>query len=210
MAHRKAAPGVGRVRLRKRKGGNWYARFQDSAGVRQEVNLQLTNKVSAERKASEINDSLEKGEPWQWTVGRVRPGDRTFADLVTEYLDKGSRWSDSTRRGNAGTVGKLLQEFGDTPLTTLNRSVIEGYLARRRDEGLSKASRNRYLASLRVILAQGVEWGYLRQNPAAGLKQEPEGRKLPRPYRDGEVALLLEALDRWRLTHGWPGSASSR
>jgi integrase len=44
-------------------------------------------------------------------------------------------------------------------------------------------------------LTKGVEWGYLRQNPAAGLKQEPEGRKLPRPYRDGEVASLLEALD---------------
>ena len=81
------------------------------------------------------------------------------------------------------------------PLTRLNRSGIEGYLAHRRDEGLAKASRNRYLATLRVILAKGVEWGYLRRNPAAGLRQEPEGRKLPRPYRDGEVTGLLEALD---------------
>lgn len=81
------------------------------------------------------------------------------------------------------------------PLTRLNRSGIEGYLAHRRDEGLAKASRNRYLATLRVILAKGVEWGYLRRNPADGLRQEPEGRKLPRPYRDGEVTGLLEALD---------------
>ncbi len=195
MAHRKAAPGVGAVRLRKRKGGNWYARFQDNAGVRPEINLKVTNKVAAERKAAQINDSLEKGEPWQWVAGRVRPGERTFADLMTEYLERGSRWSESSRRSNASTVKKLVGEFGETPLTNLDRSAIEGYLARRRDGGLSKASRNRYLACLKVVLTMGVEWGYLRENPAAGVKQESEGHKLPRPYRDGEVALLLEALD---------------
>ncbi|MDA0337517.1 MAG: tyrosine-type recombinase/integrase [bacterium] len=177
-----------------KRGRLWYARFR-ADGRRHEIPLKLSNKERAERKAAEINDALEKGESWEWLVDRVRPGERTFSDLATEYLDRGSRWSESTRRGNAGTIGQLLQEFGDTPLTMLSRSAIEGYLARRRDEGLGKASRNRYLASLRVILAKGVEWDYLRQNPAAGLKQESEGRKLPRPYRDGEVAALLAALD---------------
>jgi integrase len=183
-----------RVTIRKRKGGRWYARFRDG-GERTEVNLQVTNKVQAVRLAGLIDKDLVDGKPWQWRVGRTRPGERTFSDLMTEYLDRGSRWSESSRRSNASTVRKLVEEFGDTALSKLDRAAVEGYLARRRGEGWSKASRNRYLACVKVVLSKAVEWGYLRQNPAAGVKQEPEGRKLPRPYRDGEVAALLEALD---------------
>ena len=59
-----------------------------------------------------------------------------------------------------------------------------------RNTQLSLASCNRYLCTLKVVLAKGVEWGYLRENPAADLKQRPEGRKLPRPYREAEVTAL--------------------
>jgi integrase len=91
-------------------------------------------------------------------------------------------------------VNLLLKEFGDTPLSLLNRRAIEGYLARRRSEGLARPTRNRYLCVMKVILGKGREWGYLRDNPAADLKQEPEDRKLPRPYRDDELATLLTCL----------------
>ena len=84
------------------------------------------------------------------------------------------------------------------PLTRLNRSGIEGYLAHRRDEGLAKASRNRYLATLRVILAKGVEWGYLRRNPADGLRQEPEGRKLRGGPRNSDSVLSWTPTSRGR------------
>ena len=49
MGGRRQAPGVGRVRIRKRSGGNYYARFQDNSGKRPEVNLKVTNKIAAER-----------------------------------------------------------------------------------------------------------------------------------------------------------------
>lgn len=187
------SPGSGRVRLRK-KGRYWYARFTADDATRPEVPLRVSNKVTAEDKARQINDALEKGEPWEWVVGRTRAGERTFRDLVAEYLDRGTRWSDATKAGNSGTVNLLLEEFGDTPLSRLDRRAVEGYLARRRAEGLATATRNRYLCALKVILGKGREWGYLRESPAADLKQEPEGRKLPRPYRDAEVATLLSCL----------------
>ena len=183
-----------RVTIRKRKGGRWYARFKDADG-RREVCLKLTNKVSAVQKAAAIDKALVAGEPWEWVLGRAIRGERTFRELVTDWLERGSRWSENTRARNIPTLNRLLAEFGDVSLSKLDRAAIEGYLARRRSEGIAKATANRYLCAMNVVLNMGVEWGYLRDNPAADLKIMPEGRKLPRPYRDGEVSALLEALD---------------
>lgn len=192
MPQPNTAPGSGMVRIRK-KGRFWYARFRD-AGRRHEVPLRVTNRVPAETKARQINDALEAGQPWEWVLGRSPVGERTFAQVIDEYLEKGSVWADTTRRQNAGTVNMLLQEFGDLPVSKLDRATIEGYLARRRDEGLARSSSNRYLCVLKVALAKAVEWGYLRQNPAAQLRCAPENKKLPRPYHDDELERLLPLL----------------
>jgi integrase len=194
MAHRE------RVQMRKR-GKPWYVRFTDNEGTRHERRLMraggtaITNKVEAGGKAKELADLLDDGQPWEWFFGGTRPGERTFDDLVDEFLERGSRWSPSTRLGNAGTVNQLRQEFGKRPLPKITSLEIEEYLDRRRREGLSEASVNRYLASIRVILEEGARWGYLRRSPAGELKQKSEGRKLPRPYHEDEVTQLLAALD---------------
>ena len=179
----------GRVGYRK-KGKYYQARWTEGERQR-EVSLRVTNKDRAKILCRQINDSLEKGEPWEWVLGRLQKGERTFRDLVDEYLERGSRWSETTRRQNSGTVNRLVAEFGDWPVTQIERRDIEGYLARRRDEGLSKASRNRYLCALKVMFAAAEEWGYLRESPVDRLKTEPEGRKMPRPYYDEEVDRLL-------------------
>jgi integrase len=192
MARPNTAPGHGRVRLLKR-GRHWYARFRD-AGQRHEVATKLTNKEAAERKAAQIDQALEKGEPWQWVVGRTRAGERSFSEVVGEFLESGARWSDTTRRGNQALVKALLAEFGDKPVTTLRQVDIEGYLARRRDEGMTKATSNRYLCTLKVILGKAREWGYVPSSVAADLKTLREGHKQPMPYSREEVDHLLTAL----------------
>ena len=117
------APGVGRVRLVKR-GRQWYARFRTD-GHREDVPLKLTNQNRAERKAAEINDALEKGEPWEWTVGRAPTGDRTFAVVVDEWLEKACRWSENTRRGHKSILQQLRAEFGHRSVTEIRSRDIE-------------------------------------------------------------------------------------
>jgi len=195
MARPTSSPGFGQVRLRKH-GRYWYARFTH-AGKRHEIPLRVTNKVPAEAKARQINDALDCGEPWEWVTGRLPAGSRTFAEVAEEYLDKGSRWADSTRKANLSTVRMLVREFGGLPVTQIDGRGIEAYLARRRDdqdEPLSKASRNRYLCVLKVVLGKAQEWGYVPLNAAANVKMEPEGRKQPNPIRQDEKERLLAAL----------------
>ncbi len=46
----------------------------------------VSNKKLAEDKAVEMDDALERGEPWEWAVGRTKAGERTFAEVVEEFL----------------------------------------------------------------------------------------------------------------------------
>ena len=193
MSKPNTAPGYGQVRLRK-KGRFWYAMFRDG-GIRHEVALEVTNKVIAETKAKQINDALEGAQPWEWVVGRTQAGERSFAEAVTEYLERGTRWSESTRRGNQALLKRLVAEFGARPVADIRGADIEAYLARRRDEGLAKATRNRYLCTLKVILKKAHDWGYTPRNVAADLKTEREGRKQPMPYTRDEVSRLLTHLE---------------
>jgi len=168
--------------------------LRQTNGRRHEVALRVTNKIVAETKAKEINEALEAGQPWEWVVGRARTGERTFGEVLNEFLEKGARWSNTTLRGNCALLEKLKAEFGNRAIIDINATDIEAYLARRRDEGLSKATRNRYLCTLKVILKKAHEWGYAPRNTAAELKTEREGRKQPMPFTRDEVNRLLAEL----------------
>lgn len=182
-----------RVQIRKRKGGRWYVRFREG-GKRTEACLQVSNKVRAIERAGEIDKDLRDGKPWQWRLGRTRPGELTFREVVAEFLEKYTKWSETTRRQNAGTVTMLERQFGGKPVSQVDVRQIEDYLARRRDEGLSVASHNRYLCVLKVVLGKAMEWGHVRENAAAQVKCIPEDQKAPRPYHDDELERLLPAL----------------
>ena len=80
MARPAKAPGYGQVRIHKR-GRYYYARFSLNR-KRIEVSLRVSNRIRAEEKARAINESLEKGEPWEWALGRQPKDAKVFADLV--------------------------------------------------------------------------------------------------------------------------------
>ena len=193
MARPRSTLSEGRVSLRKRS--KYYsARWSEGNGQR-EVSLKVTNLEVAKQLARQISNTMENGEPWEWVLGETRPSEQTFSQVVNEYLERGSRWSETTRQQNKSTVSLLLREFGDLPVSKGTRHGIEGFLARRRDDGLSTASRNRYLCALKVILAKAEEWAYIRENPAAALKCLPEGKKLPRPYTADEIDRILPEME---------------
>jgi integrase len=188
--------GTERVQLRKH-GKYYHARFTDNAGKRHEVGLgRCTVKRTAQDKALAIHDALDRGEPWEVAIDRAPAGALTFAQLVVEFLEKYDRWSENTRRGTRSAVNQLVEEFGHRLVNDIRSQDIEGYLARRRDAGMtSKASRNRLLAALKSIFRKAHEWGYVPRDPAAAVKMLKEGYKQPAPLTQEEVCNLLDALE---------------
>ena len=117
------------------------------------------SELRAEEKAGAINYALENHQPFEWALGQQPEGAKIFRDLVTEFWEKGCTWGPTTCEKNASTVSMLAREFGEDVVGDIDRSRIEGCLARRTDEGLRISSRNRYLCALRVILDKAQDWG---------------------------------------------------
>ena len=207
MARPTKAPGYGSVRLRKdRRTGYWYARFTHR-GTRETLKLTapggapITSQRNAERQAKEIAELLEDGQ-WSKVKNRTEARDRTFAGLVAEFIEKGcpqtrrrgGYWSESTRQQNGSTLNVLVRAFGELAIGDVDAEGIEAYLMRLRDDGLTKGTRNRHLAILKVLMAKAHEWGYVPSDPAREVRTERVGRKKPRPYREEELSRLLPEL----------------
>ena len=162
----------------------------------------IKNQRNAEKHAREIAELLETGQ-WSKVKNRTEARDRTFSDLVDEFIGKGcpqtrrrgGYWSESTRRQNLSTLNLLGKQFGDMAIGDVDAEAIEAYLTRQRDDGLTKGTRNRHLAVLKVLLAKAHEWGYTQADAAREVRTERVGRKKPRPYREEELSKLLPALE---------------
>jgi len=153
-----------------------------------------------------------RGKDVLWQPGTDHAGIATQMVVERQMMER--QEPDRRTIGREAFVEKVWawkQESGSTILNQLKRLGASCDWSRERftmDEGLSKASLNRYLACLKVVLGKGVEWGYLRASPAAGVKQAPEGRKLlgidfPGDYKRMFDANMQELARAGRLDAPW-------
>ena len=185
---------VGRVEIRRRTpGSSWQARYSTPVG-REEHSLKLRSKDAARKEAARIDKLLEAGEYEALTEERTTP-DMTFTDFVEqELLPKYRGWGTGTRKTARSYLRSLKETFGDKALAGITPRMIEGYLARRRDDPdkpLSTATRNRHLACLKVVFKAAVDWNFTTANPAAKVKMEKEQQRVPDALSDDEMDRLL-------------------
>ncbi len=188
---------IGMVEIRKRTPGSaWQARYSTPLG-RQEHSLKLRSKDSAHQEAARIDQLLESGEYEILSEERATPN-LTFAQFVDqEFLPKYRGWGDGTRRTGRSYFNALNRVFGSKPMAAITPRMIEGYLARRRDDPdkpLSKATRNRHLACLKTVFKAAVDWNFANTNPAEKVRMEKEQQRVPDALTEEEVARLLEHL----------------
>ena len=124
----------------------------------------------------------------------VAPGTSPcFADFLTEFQQDFSGWSPVTWRGLSGVLRGLDGEFGKQLLSEITPRSIDRYLSRRRrEDGLSAATCNRYLAALKTLFKQARIWGYLEDLPTDALTMQKEGSKVPDALTDEELIRLLQ------------------
>jgi len=199
MAKARTTGGYGAVHTYKDpRTGFWFARFR-YRGKRQHFKLTgegggpITRKDVADRLAREIAELIETGQ-YTKLQNRRQARHRTFSEVVDDYLEKGSRWSESTRRSCRSSLNRILAEFGDLSIADVTADAIESYIARRKDEGKSKGTRNRELAIFKAILKKAREWGYVQHNAADEVTTEREGKKQPQPFTRDEISRLLAEI----------------
>jgi integrase len=137
--------------------------------------------------------------------------------LRVRFEDYFDRWIDTyagrTQRGFSETTRPeyrrpieqhVLGRWGPWPLGDLEPGDVRDLFAERRAEGASTASIRKLRAALSVLFESAVEDGYLRFNPARGVRIPPAPDTEPEAERKSltraELGLLLGAIpQRWRL-----------
>jgi len=193
MAKQTLSYSVGATRIRKRPNSKyWFVLFKNEAGQWREKSLEVTNKVIAEQKARELSDLIEGGE---YDTIETRRRGATFAEVVAEFKESYTGWGKATFVKNNGTLNALCAEFGNLSVAAISTRQIEAYLARRIDmDGITTATRNRYLATLKTLYKCAARWGYIARNPTEPVKIQKEEGKIPNALSPEEVEAVLALL----------------
>ena len=153
----------------------WFVRYRFN-GKRYETGLTTTKRASAVAKANKVFQDLENG---------INPFDPhiTLTDFALmedgPFRTRYKRWGEDISRGQWPLVVKICDEWGSKYIDQITREVVETYLGNIVVSGRAPSTANRYLASLRTLMKQAVEWGYLETNPTDKIRplKEPEAEK---------------------------------
>jgi hypothetical protein len=89
----------------------------------------------------------------------------------------------------------LLPEFRENRLCDISRVGVQCFLAEKRKQGLSGSSVHGIRTALSKVLQAAVEWDFLEQNPARGIRIGDRAPKTERLYLNpSEVRRLLTSL----------------
>jgi len=169
------------------KGNNWYIDYYVK-GRRKRKKIGHSKKLALQV-LSDVHLKIAKGE----YLGIFDEKKIPFEEYAKQYLDfskANKAWSTYQRR-DRHSVANLVSFFKGKYLFELTPEMIEKYKAARLEK-VSPASVNRELACLKHMYTKAIEWGYVKLNPAKGVKRlkEPPGRL--RYLNPEEAGRLLE------------------
>ncbi|MCB9833591.1 MAG: site-specific integrase [Planctomycetes bacterium] len=189
-------PGRGTLRRGKNKKGQfvWYGDWVDAEGKRHRVALSADKRVAETRLANLIKDRDES------LGGQVPMLDVAIAEIMVAYMEAARLVRSASHIDRLGRLLPcVIERLGVRVVKEISRARLNAYRARRHDEGLSNATINRELSSLRAMLTWAVDNELLGFNPMVGLKRLPEGEKFrKRPRRaatDDEAARIIAAAE---------------
>jgi integrase len=117
----------------------------------------------------------------------------TFSEFLVEFRQDFGGWSPVTWRGLSGVLRNLEAEFGKVRLSEIAPRAIDRYLSRRRrEDGITTATCNRYLAALKTLFKQARIWSYIEELPTDALQMQKEASTVPDALSDDELERLLQ------------------
>ena len=173
--------------------------------------------AQAREKAVEILNNFHNGIDPQ-----AKRGDNKPITLLNFFEDHYTPWVLSHhKRANKtmATINRCFKKLFSKPLTEITPSLLDQWSIKKLNDGVSNATINRDLGTLKTLMTKATAWGFLKDNPLKNLKlfkvdRAPKVRYLS---LEEEKRLLQALLDRenkikqdrvranrWRKERGYP------
>lgn len=177
--------------LYKKKDGSWWAIF--TVHYKQKwIKLGKMSKTSAKEALRKLEEDYSKKK---FDVTDER--NIYFDEYAKEYLNF-SRANKALRshQRDETSMKRLLESFGSITLPRIKSHLIEKHKIKRIKE-VSPRTVNIELLCISHMLNKAVEWGYLKDSPAKGVKLLKYAKTPPRFLTKEETALLLKNSSAW-------------
>lgn len=146
-----------------KKGNSYYVVFRESG-------KQIWKKAGRRRKDAEyLRTEIERR---QHLGEYLNLPDITFAELAEKWKQVHTgRVRLRTMRGYETHLRRhLIPYFGKHKVKTISAEMIERFISELLSTGLSPKTVGYYLKTLKLVLKQGIIWGYLSRNPSEFVK----------------------------------------
>jgi hypothetical protein len=187
------------IRYAGKRGATWSIRYRDADGRR--VYETLGREFDAWDKKRATEELLARLVDVK-REGRRKLEPLTFATFAREWLDTYPATKDlkrSTVEGYAAIIGDertghLIPASGRLQLAAIDVAELEGYIARKRRDGLAPRTINRHLNLLHELLKAAEARGAIRSNPVSAVERPREPRRRWRILSPAEVARTERAF----------------
>jgi len=176
----------------------WYVRWYGADG--KQYSKRLPNKALAEQYRARLEHQMNEdlyvdplSLPWDGLV-----------EAFLEYKGQVKNAAAGTIKSYGDVLANVRRVCGPLRSTQLNQKVLQRYVVARRREGVSPATINKDLTTLRVMVNWAIKQRYMGQEARKidfGDLRQTVARRPVRALDVEEVARLLQAA--WDL-YGWP------
>jgi len=201
MARRRYQDGCLFIRGKKKK--KWVARWREDViqpdnTIGRVMRSEVLGPVTKSFNQSAAREELEK-KLRPINQGRQRPqASVSFEKFVREQWERAAvpmMRPSSARYYGIQVRCHLLPTFGPQRLSTITKESVQLFLIEKRRSGLSGSSVHGIRTALGKILQVAVDWGYLEQNVARGIRLGDRSPKTERLYLAApEVSRLVPSL----------------
>ena len=166
--------------LKNRKGKPWQARakYKDVYGKWKEVSKMLPEakgKKEATRMAREWLDNLNAEADLMPSAGKAQTIDKVYKEYLKHQLDTGEI-EKSTYSNSIASYNKYIKPYlGDYIFATVDKTVINGWLTKLYQLGLSQNTIHTTYARLKKVYNYYFNNGELLRDPFKGVKMPKKG-----------------------------------
>jgi integrase len=182
------------------RGGRWYLRVKDGAGLWRKIPSEARTKTEARRLAEEFERHAERQRLGLEPLPPV-DGGGTLAELLEWWLTNHSSGSPSHEKNKYSVRRHLMaSDLARLPLIAVTAQRIEAFLHQKGHEELAPQTLNHLRGFLGRAFSAAIRSGrYPGTNPVVAVKKRKVPRRKPDFLRPEEVMPVLEALaPRWR------------